>query len=87
MNRGYGVGKYDFNYCIIDIDHDYLIENHLICIEYIGSKISDHELKEKYNKLIASFENEKTKKFISLYFGNSAINTVELKSVLPIYNI
>ena len=34
VNRGYGVGKYNFRYCLIDIKDKYLIENHLICIEY-----------------------------------------------------
>ena len=29
-------GEYKFNYCLIDTDKDYLIENHLICIEYIS---------------------------------------------------
>jgi type I restriction-modification system DNA methylase subunit len=85
LNRGYGVGQYDFNYCIIDVNYPYLIENHLICVGYMGSKITDSELKEKYTKIVASFENEKTKKFIKLYFGNSAINTTELKYILPIY--
>jgi hypothetical protein len=85
LNRGYGVGKYDFNYCIIETKRPYLIENHLICVGYMGSKITDSELKEKYAKIVASFENEKTKKFIQLYFGNSAINTTELKYILPIY--
>ena len=33
INRGYGVGEYKFNYCLIDETNDYLIENHLICIE------------------------------------------------------
>ena len=27
INRGYGVGEYNFNYCLIDVDFDYLIEN------------------------------------------------------------
>ena len=85
LNRGYGVGQYDFNYCIIETKRPYLIENHLICVGYMGSKITDSELKEKYTKIVASFENEKTKKFIKLYFGNSAINTTELKYILPIY--
>ena len=34
VNRGYGVGKYNLNYCIIDIKKEYLIENHLICVFY-----------------------------------------------------
>ena len=84
INRGYGVGKYKFGYCLIDVDYDYLIENHLICIRSTGDKSRD-ELKTIYDKIIRSFENDKTQKFIELYFGNSAINTTELKYILPIY--
>jgi hypothetical protein len=32
LNRGYGKGKYKLDYCLINIDYEYLIENHLICI-------------------------------------------------------
>jgi len=40
---------------------------------------------ESYDKIIKSFNNPKTKDFISLYFTNDAINTTELQYVLPIY--
>ena len=32
INRGYGVGQYNFEYCLLDGSFPYLIENHLICI-------------------------------------------------------
>lgn len=86
INRGYGVGNYNFEYCLIDCESEYLIENHLICIRYT-SPTTHSELMVLYNKIIQSFSNEKTKKFISLYFGNNAINTVELNHILPIYDI
>ena len=84
LNRGYGKGKYTFSYCLVDMDTPYLIENHVISIRFRGS-ISREQLIEKYNKVIQSFCNEKTKTFVELYFGNNAINTTELKNVLPIY--
>jgi adenine-specific DNA-methyltransferase len=86
LNRGYGVGKYNFEYCIINRDEDieYLIENHLICIKY-KKNIDKKELICLYDKIIQSFENKKTKEFIQLYFGNNAINTTELCEILPIY--
>jgi hypothetical protein len=40
---------------------------------------------KKYKEIINSFTSDKTKEFIDLYFGNNAINTTELKQVLPIY--
>jgi adenine-specific DNA-methyltransferase len=84
INRGYGVGKYAFSYSLIDVDYDYLVENHLICIRP-GSEKSTDELRVIYERVTRSFEDERTKQFIALYFGNSAINTTEMKYILPIY--
>ena len=88
VNRGYGVGSYNFQYCLLK-DETYLVENHLICINYKDNtkKIEETELIAKYNKIIKSLEHEKTKKFIKLYFGNNAINTTELNQILPIYGM
>lgn len=88
INRGYGVGKYSFNYCLINENEniEYLIENHLICIKYTKS-ISNENLITLYKKIIKSFENKNTQEFIELYFGNNAINTTELCNMLPIYDI
>lgn len=90
INRGYGVGEYNFEYCLIEGGFEYLIENHLICINYINSEETQHNITEKqliylYKKIIESLEDERTKKFIELYFGNNAINTTELNYILPIY--
>jgi len=90
INRGYGVGEYKFNYCLIDTDKDYLVENHLICIEYQNSEIENinkSDLINKYNKIILSLNDKRTHEFIDVYFGNNAINTTELNYVLPIYDI
>ena len=84
INRGYGKGKYTFSYCIVDIDTPYLIENHVIAIRIRGALPKEMVL-ERYNRIIQSFCNDKTKVFVDLYFGNNAINTTELKHVLPIY--
>jgi tRNA1(Val) A37 N6-methylase TrmN6 len=96
LNRGYGKGSYKFDYCIIDISNPYLIENHLICIIYKSTTanndneakyndISNELLIHKYNDIIQSWNNEKTQKFVKLYFGNNAINTTELKYVVPMF--
>ena len=84
LNRGYGKGSYVLNYCLINMSKKYLIENHLINIKYT-KPVSKELLIEKYNNIIKSFDNEKTKEFIKIYFGNNAINTTELKYILPIY--
>lgn len=84
INRGYGNGKYSFNYCIIDLKQDYLIENHLIMLD-THKKMNKKEKIKLYQVIIKSLENEKTKNFIDLYFGNNALNTTELNNILPIY--
>ena len=84
INRGYGNAKYNFTYCLLDMEREYLVENHLLCIKS-KKKIEKKALREKYNKIIKSMNNDKTKKFIGLYFGNNAINTTELNEILPIY--
>jgi len=86
LNRGYGKGKYKLDYCLINVDYEYLIENHLICIRS-NENIENKSLLKLYNKIIKSFDDERTSEFINLYFGNSAINTTELKYILPIYTI
>ena len=90
INRGYGVGEYKFNYCLINETTSYLIENHLICIEYKSNNdesknIDKTELIKMYEKVIKSLKDERTQEFIKLYFGNNAINTTELNYILPIY--
>ena len=49
VNRGYGKGKYIFNYSLIDMEKKYLIENHLICIES-KNDISREELILSYKR-------------------------------------
>lgn len=84
INRGYGKGNYTFEYCLINIDIPYLIENHLICIRPI-KKMKKDELIKIYEKIINSLNDKRTLEFISVYFGNNAINTTELNYILPFY--
>lgn len=84
INRGYGVGEYKFNYCLLDEKKEYLIENHLICIE-CKNELPHDELIQTYKKIIQSLVDRRTAEFIHIYFGNNAINTTELNHILPIY--
>ena len=84
INRGYGMGNYKFEYCLMDEDIEYLVENHLICIKPKHPLPRD-DLIALYNQIVQSLTNEKTEEFIQLYFGNNAINTTELSEILPIY--
>lgn len=87
LNRGYGVGQYHLEYCLLDINYEYLIENHLIVISYSHGNLSHCELLKKYKNILESLTDPRTQQFIKLYFGNNAINTTELAHILPIYNI
>jgi type I restriction-modification system DNA methylase subunit len=84
INRGYGVGEYKFNYCLIDETNEYLIENHLICIE-CKTDLPHDKLIILYKKILLSLNDKRTIEFITIYFGNNAINTTELNNILPIY--
>ena len=87
INRGYGKGTYKFNYCLLENETNYLIENHLICIRCIDTTLKKEDIILLLKKIIKSFENTKTQEFIKLYFGNSAINISELNHILPIYGM
>jgi type I restriction-modification system DNA methylase subunit len=83
VNRGYGVGNYKFNYCLINENYEYLLENHLITIEF--KEAPHEELLNLYKKIITSLEHSNTLEFVAIYFGNNAINSTELSKILPIY--
>ena len=82
INRGYGVGNYKFDYCLIEGGFEYLIENHLICVK---CNLGNEGAVEMYERIISSLENPKTIEFIKLYFGNNAINTTELAHIVPFF--
>ena len=84
VNRGYGVGNYKFNYCLINEVYEYLLENHLITIQY-NKELPREELLKLYKKIIISLEHSNTYEFVEIYFGNNAINSTELSKILPIY--
>ena len=84
INRGNGTGKFKLNYCIIDGSKEYLIENHLICITP-KENMKTNNLLLLYQKIIDSLKSNKTKRFIELYCGNSAVNANELSNIVPIY--
>ena len=84
INRGYGTGKYKFDFCLVDINDEYLLENHIISVRY--SKNENRDVKvEMLKRLLSSLRNDKTKQFIDLYFGNCALNSTEVSEILPFY--
>lgn len=85
VNRGNGNASYNFKYALInDLKKPFLVENHLNII-YSENGIGKKELINLYKKIIKSFEHEKTKEFIQLFFGNNGLSKTELETILPIY--
>ena len=93
VNRGYGVGKYKFYYCLLtpsavssSSSAGYLIENHLICITHNDSSTDDVPSSlAAFHRVMKSFKDPRTQEFISCYCGNNAISSTELHLMLPIY--
>lgn len=79
INRGYGNGKYCFNYALYDSTIPVLIENHVMCVKHSLNSL------KLLKDVIKSFENPFTLQFINTYFSNNAINCNELEQILPIY--
>ena len=46
-----------------------------------------NDLLELYEKIIKSFENPKTKKFIEIFLGNNSLSKTELETIFPIYDV
>ena len=83
VNRGNGNSKYKLNYALVDFG-PYLVENHLNVITSMNP-IGKEELIMLFNKIINSFKNEKTQKFISMFLGNNGLSKTELETIFPIY--
>jgi adenine-specific DNA-methyltransferase len=83
VNRGNGNSAYKLNYAIITTG-PYLIENHLNEI-YSPKKMEKKQLLDIYDRVINSFKNPKTQKFIDQFLGNNGLSKTELETIFPIY--
>lgn len=78
VSRGYG-NSYRFNYVLVE-DLEFYGENHVNVIYPVTE-----EAKNNILKIVKSFEDPRTAKFIQYFVGNGALSKTELESVLPIY--
>jgi hypothetical protein len=85
VNRGNGNSAYKLNYAVIS-ECSFLVENHLNEI-YAPEEMNSKQALETYKKIIRSFENPKTKKFIKMFLGNNGLSKTELETIFPIYEI
>lgn len=85
VNRGNGNSAYKLTYALIE-KGPFLIENHLNEI-YSPKKMEKNKLLDVYSRIMNSFKNPKTKKFIELFLGNNGLSKTELETIFPIYDI
>jgi methylase of polypeptide subunit release factors len=77
VNRGNGNSAYKLSYAYVDGVRPYLVENHLNMILC--------KTEENAKKILASFANEKTEEFVSMFLGNNGLSKTELETIFPIY--
>jgi type I restriction-modification system DNA methylase subunit len=82
VNRGYGTGKYKFEYAIYNSKIPVFFENHVLIIT--PPHKNDLQLLENIKK---SFDDKRTLSFIETIFTNNAINVHEMEYIIPIYNL
>jgi len=83
VNRGRGNAEFNMSYCKIDdsnITGNILVENHLNIIYNVSN--TDPQI---LDKIITSFKDERTNRFLSLFAGNNSLSKTELETILPIY--
>ncbi len=85
VNRGNGNAAYNFKYALVhNMARPFLIENHLNMI-IPPANITNNDKLTLLQNVINSFEQNKTKEFIKLFFGNNGLSKTELETILPIY--
>lgn len=87
INRGYGNIDYNLDFALVDNIDEYFLENHVLAIDLKNKDTFTKDIiKQKYQQVIDSFKDSRTKEFIDLCMGNNAINTTELEYLIPIFN-
>lgn len=79
-DRGYG-NKFKLNAVLVDL-HGFYAENH---INVIYHKTPDHRTAEILARVLASFRDERTARFIQLFIGNGSMSATDLETIIPIF--
>jgi adenine-specific DNA-methyltransferase len=81
VNRGNGNSTYNLTYALVEGRRPYLIENHLNRIVYTGKT----ETSPNYTRILQSFQDPRTKRFLESFIGNGGLSKTELETIFPIY--
>ena len=79
-DRGYG-NKFKLNAVLVNLTGFYA-ENH---INVIYQKTPDHRTGEILARVLASFQDERTARFIQLFIGNGSMSATDLETIIPIF--
>ena len=79
-DRGYG-NKFKLNAVLVDL-RGFYAENH---INVIYQKTPDHRTGEILARVLASFRDERTARFIQLFIGNGSMSATDLETIIPIF--
>lgn len=78
VERGYG-NSLSFNYVLVDLK-DFYAENH---VNVIYAKRTDAI--DNLHRVIKSFQDERTYRFIKWFIGNGSISATDLETLIPIF--
>lgn len=78
VERGYG-NSYSFNSVLVDLEEFY-VENH---INVIYPK--DENSVKNLDRVIKSFQDERSRKFINWFIGNGSITATDMETLIPIF--
>jgi hypothetical protein len=79
-DRGYG-NKFKLNAVLVEL-RGFYAENH---INVIYHKTPDHRTSEILARVLASFRDERTARFIQLFIGNGSMSATDLETIIPIF--
>ena len=79
-DRGYG-NKFKLNAVLVEI-RGFYAENH---INVIYHKTPDNRTVEILVRVLASFRDERTARFIKLFIGNGSMSATDLETIVPIF--
>lgn len=82
VERGYG-NAFSFNTVLVR-NTDFYAENHLNVV-YPTSVVPPAELEARLARILASFKDPRTKRFVTLFNGNGTISGSDLETLIPIF--